>query len=202
MREDIDSVENSQDPPPEAAPLYGLQLREVYLWQLSVERGDVPRDFEPSGPPSVDWDLQISPPDPEANDEESDGGALSAKLNLRYVFPATEPVAYRIHIEMVGVFFSLDAPAESSTDDNNESVQNAGSEDSSSISEDPPYMYELNPYTVTTLLWPYMRELVHQVQLRMRVPLFLLPTLNVAMLLQDRPPSEDAARAVDEGEAR
>ncbi len=141
-------------------PLYGAQLAEVVLWQLNVERTEHPLTTEESSLPTFTANVNIAPSDDTQ-------GQRAARLLLEYRFPVGETPAYIVHIELVGVFVQ---PTVSATTEDKET------------SETPRKLpqRELNDFTVMSLIWPYMRELLHQLQLRMRVPVFLLPTLDVA----------------------
>ena len=150
-------------------PLYNLQLAEVVLWQLDIERTEHPIDLDESSVPDYSWGIERAP--------DNDTGQPAAKLSMEYKFPAGQTPYYILRIELVGIFVHGLAAGE---DQEEPQIANARSQGGRARTTYP--QRPLNDYTVMTLLWPYVRELLHQLQLRMRVPLYLLPTLDVANL--------------------
>jgi preprotein translocase subunit SecB len=151
-------------------PFYDLQLRDVILWELNCERIRVsPESDKTTAPQAIDisWDVETLP-----GGQRRSGPA--ARLSLDYLSPLGKNIGYAIHVELIGIFTSS-----SVSEGHAERVERAGPGISRKASSKQPQR-PLNDYTVISLLWPYMRELLHQLQSRMRVPLRLLPTLDVA----------------------
>jgi hypothetical protein len=158
----------------EQVPLFGMQLQEVILWQLDAER--VGRDLDVEEPsPDINWSVEVSMP--VAGTTQS-----SAKINLDYRYPLEDAPAYTIHVELISLFTHPERTIAEGLLEVTDNEQNLNDDDL------PPSQtqWPMNEYTIITLVWPYMRELVHQVQLRMRVPIFLLPTLDVTLVLQKK----------------
>lgn len=149
-------------PEPVQLRLYPLQLRDLVLWQLDVKRADQPVQVQETDRPDMAWKVEITP-------LADVPGSSAAKLSLDYRFPGGETTAYTTHVELVGLFVPVNIPE----DDTKPTPSSA----LTASEKSPEGLLDLN--IVTSLMWPYLRELVHQLQLRMRVPLFLLPTLDV-----------------------
>jgi preprotein translocase subunit SecB len=156
-------------------PIYGLQLIDVALWQMNIEREESTVQPPPDAHPNVSTNVEISLPDEHE--------ARTAKLSLDFTFPAGQTPLYRLHIELIGLFAKLQPDQEDS-----QKVQSPVQPGSPKAERQPSR--PLDDYTALVLIWPYMREIVHQLQLRMRVALFMLPTLDVAIMQAEKQASE------------
>lgn len=167
----------------EQLPLYNWQLQDVVLWQLDVRRSRIPLGKDSVEDSHLNVNVEIAPSG-QTND------VPAARLALDYAFPGNEPPGYSIHIELIGVFGQRQTLDEAGLE-----VQEA---EEFNADEGPTLKAQipLNDYTVIALLWPYMRELAHQLQLRMRVQAPLLPTLDLANL-QNAPNTTDTSPEPD-----
>lgn len=159
-----------------AMPTYRLQLYDVVLGQLNVMRNDGPVDMPEDPGPDITWDVEFG--------ELAEGNGVAAKLTLDYKFPDVAQPAYALRVELIGLFIGQLAGSALT-----EEAESAGSQAPTNVAPSDPEQ-PLTEYNVVVMLWPYLREIIQQLQLRMRVPVYLLPTLDVISMQSIQPPSE------------
>lgn len=154
--------------------LYGWQLTDVVLWELNVARTGNISKVTKAMQPAFRCVVDAAAPEPGRHQR-------IARMSVEYRFPQGDAPDYVVKVEQVGFFSNSGIIQETS----------AGEHGEHPIETRQPQI-PLNDQTVMSLLWPYMREILQQIQLRMRVPVRLLPTLDMANLQPGNDDSETA----------